>query len=109
MPLAEIICRAKIIPVPSLRKGSIIDLKYVVKTKRRESYKKYFGKKIIAGGEYRTLTSNIILSIPVDKHINYHLKGIKKKYLRIIKNPKIKIYNISLKNLSTNGHFAFGS
>ncbi len=92
--------QAKIISVPSLRKGSIIDLSYVVKRRSSEAFKKYFGEKFIAGGEYRTLISNVILSFPEDKNINYYLKGIKKRDFSLIKKGKRKIYRIYIENIT---------
>jgi tetratricopeptide (TPR) repeat protein len=91
--------QAKIISVPSLRKGSIIDLRYVVKRRRSEAFKKYFGEKYIAGREFRTLISNIILSFPDNKRINYYLNGIEKNDFRLIKKGKRKIYRIYIENL----------
>lgn len=91
--------QSKIISVPSLRKGSIIDLRYVVKRRRSEAFKKYFGEKYIAGGEFRTLVSNIILSFPDNKGIQYYLNGIEKKDFRVIKKKKRKIYHIRIENL----------
>ena len=91
--------QSKIISVPSLRKGSIIDLRYVVKRRRSEAFKKYFGEKYIAGGEFRTLVSNIILSFPDNKGIQYYLNGIEKKDFRVLRKRKRRIYHIRMENL----------
>ncbi|MDY6932929.1 MAG: DUF3857 domain-containing protein [Spirochaetota bacterium] len=90
---------ANIISLPSIRKGSIIDLRYVIKSKGGDIYKNYYGERIIAGNKYRTIYSNIVISFPEKKGINYHLKGISEDSVEHIKDKKKKIIRIDLHNL----------
>ncbi len=90
---------ANIISVPSIRKGSIVDLSYVVKSREGEILKNYFGEKVSAGSEYRTILSNILISFPNEKRIYYHLNGIKKKSFSVIPNSGKKIYRILLSDI----------
>ncbi len=68
--------QASVISLPSIQKGSIIDIRYTVKNRSGAIYKNYFGEKITAGGEYRTMISNTVISFPGEKRIYYHLKDI---------------------------------
>ena len=91
--------QSNIILVPSLRKGSIVNLSYTIKSKKGSIYRNYFGEKIIIGGNYRTIINNILISFPKTKHIYHHFNGIKKNNVRVFnKNNKV-IYQILLENI----------
>ncbi|MDY6969033.1 MAG: DUF3857 domain-containing protein [Spirochaetota bacterium] len=90
---------ANIIQTPSLKKGSLIDLSYVIKSKSGKIYKSFPGERIITRDKYRTMHTNILISFPANKHIYYHIKKIKDEDVKIIKNSKTKIYKISINNI----------
>lgn len=91
--------QARIISLPSLRKGSVVDLKYVIRKRRGEAYKKYFGEKITIGDEYRTLITNVILSFPKGERIGYYLKDVQKEQFRVYSRQHRNIYHLSLENM----------
>ncbi len=91
--------QARIISIPSLRKGSVIDLKYVIRKRKDEAYKKYFGEKITIGDEYRTIITNITCSFPKGKGIGYYLKDVRKEQFRVYSRRHRNIYHLSLENI----------
>ncbi len=91
--------QAHMITVPSLRKGSILDFSYIVKSRTGEIFKNYFGEKILIGDEYRTIISNILISYPENKHIYIHLKDIEKKHTQTLTSSDKRIHRVYLKNI----------
>jgi tetratricopeptide (TPR) repeat protein len=67
---------AHVVNVPSLKPGSIISLRYSVKSRKVDDYAGYFGERAAAGGRYRVFKSNIVLAAPRDKDVYCHLKNI---------------------------------
>ena len=67
---------AHVVNVPSLKPGSIISLRYSVKSRKIDDYAGYFGERAAAGGRYRVFKSNIVLAAPRDKEVYCHLKNI---------------------------------
>ena len=67
---------AHVVNVPSLKPGSIISLRYAVKSRKVDDYAGYFGERAAAGGRYRVIKSNIVLAAPRGKEVFCHLKNI---------------------------------
>ncbi len=73
--------KVKVLTAQSLRKGSIVDFSYCVRSNEGRLYHGYFGQSFTAGSEYRTLKTNIVVSVPSNKKLYHHLAGINKKAL----------------------------
>lgn len=82
---------AHVVSVPSLRPGSIISLRYTVKSRREDDYAGYFGERVSAGGKFRVMRSNIVLTSPREKTVYCHLKNIPRERLteRIVEGMKV--------------------
>ncbi len=94
--------QARIIPVSSLRAGSVIDFRYRITSRDGDYFKGYYGERINAGGEYRTMMTNIIVSRPENKKIYCHLKGIKKSDLKEESGGGVKILQVRVLNSPPN-------
>ncbi len=90
---------AIVIPVISLRKGSILDLSYTVKNRNRKEYRDYFGEKIMLGGEYRTILTNIVVSCQEGKKLINYNKNIDGRSIEIFKKNGKVIWKINVQNL----------
>ncbi len=90
---------AVIIPLSSLAKGSVIDLSYTISNRGGGIYKDYFGERIIAGSEHRTLHTNIILSYPDNKKIFIHRKRIDPRQIKRSRHNRKNICQVKLENL----------
>ena len=86
------------VPVQGLRKGSVMEISYRVKNRGGREYHNYFGEKIIIGGEYRTLMTNIVVSHRKGKEIFLHAKGIDERSVERFTAGETGIYRISLEN-----------
>ncbi|MFC1671034.1 DUF3857 domain-containing protein [Spirochaetota bacterium] len=89
---------AIIMPIASIKKGSIIDISYRIKNSGAVEFKNYFGEKLTIGGKYRTLNSNIVLSYPDNKKIYTHTIRINDKKNPLSRNRGKNIYRLSIKN-----------
>ncbi len=90
---------AVIIPLSSLARGSIIDLSYTIANRGGGIYKDYFGEKIIAGSEYRTILTNIVLSYPDNKKIYIHRKRLDPGKIKEYRHIRKNIYQVKLEDL----------
>ncbi|MCU0822197.1 MAG: DUF3857 domain-containing protein [Spirochaetes bacterium] len=91
--------QASVISLPSIKKGSIVDVRYTVKNSGGAVYKNYFGEKITADGAHRTIISNTVISFPEDKMIYYHLKGIGPGCAESFSSGKKRLYRVMVKDI----------
>ncbi len=56
--------QARVLAIPSLGRGSLVDMSYRLRSGEARLYRGYIGERIMAGGGYRTLVSNIVISRP---------------------------------------------
>ncbi len=90
--------KAKVIPLPSLGPGSIIDLRYTRISRVGEIYKGYFGERIPVGGEHRTLVFNCVLAHPRDKSVYPHLRGIDGSPIATTVGPADTVHRLHLRD-----------
>lgn len=89
---------AIIIPVNLIQKGSILDIKYVVKNRSGEEYKGYYGDKYLIGGLNRILFTRILLIRPKSKAIYFHKKGISDKETAVEEDGGSIVTTVTVKN-----------
>ncbi|MCP4134164.1 MAG: DUF3857 domain-containing protein [bacterium] len=90
---------AVVVPVSSLKKGSILDISYTIKNRSGKEYKNYFGEEITLGSNARTLVSNTVLIHPAKRNMYLHTKKINKDLVRQIHKDGKNIYHITVKNM----------
>lgn len=91
--------QARIVMPPSLKKGSIFEFRYKIKSRESESFKGYFGEMIAIGREFRTLKANTVISVPESKNIRCLLKRIDRSHLNIVRTEGDRIYHIYLEDI----------
>ncbi len=91
--------QARVLAVPSLGKGSLVDLSYRVRSGEARLYRGYVGERIMAGGRYRTLLSNIVISRPEGMRLHVRLKGITNDRLSVERQGDRRIYRLALSNV----------
>lgn len=91
--------QARVLSVPSLGKGSLVDLSYRVRSGEARLYRGYVGEQIMAGGRYRTLISNTVISRPEGMRLHVRLRGLGNDRLSVTRQGDRRIYRLSLSNL----------
>ncbi|MCU0844806.1 MAG: DUF3857 domain-containing protein [Spirochaetes bacterium] len=91
--------QARVLSVPSLARGSVVDLSYRVRSGEARLYRGYIGERIMAGGRYRTLVSNTVISRPDSMRLHVRLKGLANDRLSVTRRGDRRIYRLSLSNL----------
>ncbi|HDP80793.1 MAG TPA: DUF3857 domain-containing protein [Spirochaetes bacterium] len=92
--------QVKIIAAPPIRRGSVIDFSYRLKSNEGRLYRGYFGHSFTAGSEYRTIRTAVIVSSPSSKPLRCHLRGIDKKLLRKRRVEGRNVYYIEIPALA---------
>lgn len=90
--------RARVYTLPSLRRGSIIDFRFRLKSAEGDINRGYFGERVPLGGSYRTFVSNVLVSFPEGKRIYCHVNGPAKNAVKLLTKGGMRIYRISLSN-----------
>ncbi|TAL38030.1 MAG: DUF3857 domain-containing protein [Spirochaetes bacterium] len=89
---------ARTVNLPSIRKGSVIDFRYRVKSEAGPVYHGAFSERVATGGEYRVMRLNIVVSFPAEKTIYCRLRGIPASALREIRADGRRVYRITSEN-----------
>ncbi len=91
--------QARVLSVPSLGRGSVVDLSYRIRSGEARLYRGYVGQRIMAGGRYRTLVSNIVISRPESMRLHVRLSGLANDRLSVTREGDRRIYRFVLRNL----------
>jgi tetratricopeptide (TPR) repeat protein len=87
-----------IVPVPLLRKGSLLDFSYTVKSRRDETGGA-FGRMALMGGRRRTMASNHVIIAPKSLKLYYGLRGSAGDAMRVEERPAYRTYRIQADNI----------
>lgn len=92
--------QARVLAVPALGRGSLVDLSYRLRSGEARLYRGYIGERIMAGGRYRTLVSNIVISRPEGMPLHVRLSGLNEDRVSVMREGGRRIYRLSLENRS---------
>lgn len=90
---------AKVIAVPALQKGSIIELRYRIRSVDPDIRRGYYGERITAGSEYRTLKANYSIGWPEHMTMYCYTKNFGVAKARKIRSGGNIVTRIELENI----------
>ena len=92
--------QTRVLAVPALGRGSLVDLSYRLRSGEARLYRGYVGERIMAGGRYRTLVSNIVISRPEGMPLHVRLSGMDENRISVMRDGARRVYRLTLKNRS---------
>jgi len=92
--------QARVLAVPALGRGSLVDLSYRLRSGEARLYRGYIGERIMAGGRYRTLVSNIVVSRPEGMPLHVRLSGLDENRISVMRDGDRRVYRLVLENRS---------
>jgi|GEM_PF-506909 len=91
--------KARIYTLPSLRRGSIVDFRFRLKSAEGDINRGYFGERVLLGGGRRILVSNVLVSFPDDKEIYCHVRRLARSAVRLLQKGRMRVYRITLNDI----------